>query len=221
MASKNTAGRTKKWLAVIILFGPAFLLVLIGSRSCEHKFMELDDYGLAPGYTFTSVDNKTYTEKDFEGDIILINMIKPECPANCNFSFWYFDHDIYQRIRKNKKKLGSVKLISYVIDNDGNTVDELSSYNDLLNDKIEGYNEDIWMLAGGNCDEVYNITSPELRKEVEKYFKGTDKTSLMILLDKENHYRAVIDGRTESNIRTLKQYLALLQKEYDKKKRNE
>ena len=38
----------------------------------------------------------------------------------------------------------------------------------------------------------------------------------MLLLDKENHLRMVLNGHTEGMVRKMKEHLALLQKEYDK-----
>ena len=58
MAVKSTAGRTKRALAFLILFGPAFILVFIATRGCNHKFKELADYGKAVNYTFTDAEGK-------------------------------------------------------------------------------------------------------------------------------------------------------------------
>lgn len=217
MASKKTAGRTKKWLAIVILFSPAFLLVLIGSRSCEHKFMELDDYGRASDYSFTSITNESFNQDNLEGSILIVNLIKPGCPTECNLSFWHLDKDIYQRIRKNRKKLGKVRLLSIAVDANGNEVDDLKPFADMINDHVEDYDPGVWMLTKGDKDQLYDFSkNDKLRAEVDKYFKNSDVTSLILLIDDKNHYRMVMNGTTESNIRTLKQYMALLQKENDK-----
>ena len=39
---------------------------------------------------------------------------------------------------------------------------------------------------------------------------------LMLLLDRENHLRMVLSGKTEGMIRRMNQHVGLLQKEYDK-----
>jgi hypothetical protein len=39
----------------------------------------------------------------------------------------------------------------------------------------------------------------------------------MLLVDKKNHLRMVLPGKTESTIRTMRDHMALLEKEYDKK----
>jgi hypothetical protein len=38
----------------------------------------------------------------------------------------------------------------------------------------------------------------------------------MILADKTNHVRMVLPAKTESTIRTMKDHIALLEKQYDK-----
>jgi hypothetical protein len=38
----------------------------------------------------------------------------------------------------------------------------------------------------------------------------------MLLLDKKNHLRMVLSGKTEGMIRRMKEHIALLQKQYDK-----
>jgi cytochrome oxidase Cu insertion factor (SCO1/SenC/PrrC family) len=105
---KTFAGRSKVLIAFLLVFGPAFLLVLIGTRGCEHKFKELDDYGLVKSIPFL-IDGKQTTFADFKGDVIVITTLQKTCPEDCAISFWHVDQMIYQHIRKNKrKKLKSV-----------------------------------------------------------------------------------------------------------------
>ncbi|NRA11519.1 MAG: hypothetical protein HRT57_06165, partial [Crocinitomicaceae bacterium] len=83
MASKKTAGRLKVALSFVLLFGPAFLLVLISTRSCTHKFKQLPDLGEVAEYTFTDIDGKKRSFKDFEGEIVLATTLQVSCPNNC------------------------------------------------------------------------------------------------------------------------------------------
>jgi hypothetical protein len=68
MASKYSAGLTKV-VVTLLLIGPAFLLVFISSRGCEHKFKELDDYGKVINYSFEDGDGKHFTSKDFKNEV--------------------------------------------------------------------------------------------------------------------------------------------------------
>jgi hypothetical protein len=55
-----------------------------------------------------------------------------------------------------------------------------------------------------------------LLQEDKKYFGGQAFQELMLLLDKENHLRMVLSGKTEGMVRRMKEHIALLQKQYDK-----
>ena len=52
MEVKSNAGYAKRILAILLVFGPAFILIFIATRSCSHNFKELDDYGVADNYAF-------------------------------------------------------------------------------------------------------------------------------------------------------------------------
>lgn len=223
MASKATAGRLKGILAFLLLFGPAFLLVFIGTRGCDHKFKELDDFGAAVDYKFTDPSGKKYSSKDFEGQIVLITTLQETCPENCSISFWQLNQAIYQHIRKNKnKKLKQVKIISFVTDGEGNPVEDLSVLQKAMTDHVEGYDPEIWLLAAGSAREIYDFerNNESLLKEGDEFYGGQAYQELILLLDKENHLRMVLSGTSEGMIRRMKEHVALLHKQYIKESAN-
>jgi hypothetical protein len=221
MAKKNLAGRIKVALAFLLVFGPAFLLVFISTRGCEHKFKELDDYGKAIEYRITDARGKEYRAKDFQGDIVLVTTLQPTCPSECAVSFWHLNQLIYQHIRKNKrKKMKQVRIISFVTDGHGKDVKDLSVIQQALQDQVEGYDPDIWILASGSSRGIYDFkrNGETLLKKGPNYFGGEAYQELLLLLDKENHLRMVLSGRTEGMVRRMKEHIALLQKQYDKER---
>ena len=219
MAVKSTAGRTKRIIAFLILFGPAFILVFISTRGCDHKFKVLDDYGAAERYEFVDAFGTTRSFKDFDNQVVLINVLQPHCPDSCSISFWHLNQLIYQHVRKNKKKLGSTRMISFVTDGEGNPVKDLSAVNDMLNDQVEGYDPEVWCLASGDPKKLYDFehNGEKLLKEGDQFFGGHAYQELMLLLDRKNHLRMVLSGKSEGMIRRMKEHVALLQKQYDKK----
>ena len=223
MAVKSTAGRTKKWLALFILFGPAFILLFIATRGCNHKFVELDDYGKVVDYTFTDAYGEKHHASDFKEKVVLINTLQPTCPDSCAISFWHLDQLIYQHVRKNKKKLGSVRIISFVTDGEGNPVDDLSSVNDMLYDKVEGYDPEIWLLANGDSRSIFDMrhNDQSLTQTGDEYYGGEAYQELQLLVDTKNHLRMVLKGNSEGMIRRMKEHIALLRKQYDKDRANE
>ena len=219
MATKKSAGRIKVLFAFLLLFGPAFLLILISTRGCEHRFKQLDDYGAAVNYQFTDARGKHYTSKDFEGDIVIITTIQETCPDSCSISFWHVDQMIYQHIRKNsRKKMKQVRLISFATDGLGKPIKNLAVIEQALRDQVEEYDPNVWILASGDVRKIYDFehNGERLLKEGDQYFGGQAFQELMLLLDKKNHLRMVLSGKTEGMIRRMKEHIALLQKQYDK-----
>lgn len=221
MANKNTAGRNKI-VAILVLVLPAFLLVFISTRGCDHKFKELPDYGKAIDYTFEDANGKLYHASDFKGEVILMNTLQTTCPDSCAISMWHLDQLIYQHIRKNKtKKLKKIKLISFITDTEGNAIKDLTKIQKSLEDNIINYDPSIWILAKGNPEEIYDFkhNNQSLLAEGEKYFGGKAFLELMLLIDKQNHLRMVGRGKTEGEIRRMFQHVALLMKQYDKERK--
>lgn len=219
MASKTTAGRKKVLYAFLLLFGPAFLLVFISTRGCEHKFKTLDDFGPVANYSFTDARGKKFTSKDFEGDIVLITTLQETCPDSCSISFWHVNQAIYQHIRANKnKKMKRIRIISFVTDGEGNPLKDLTTLSQSMEDNVLRYDPEVWMLASGNVKEIYDIerNNKSLLEEGEEYFGGQAFQELILLVDKKNHLRMVHSGTSEGMIRRLKEHVALLQKQYDK-----
>lgn len=219
MASKTTAGRKKVIFAFLLLFGPAFLLVFISTRGCEHKFKVLDDFGAAVNYSFTDANGKKYTSKDFEGEIVLITTLQETCPDSCSISFWHMNQAIYQHIKANKKKrMKRVRIISFVTDGQGNPLKDLSTVKQAMEDNVLRYDPEVWMLASGNVKEIYDFerNDKSLLEEGDEYFGGQAFQELVLLLDKKNHLRMVLSGTSEGMIRRMKEHIALLQKQYDK-----
>lgn len=218
MAKQRTAGRTKWIFAFLLLFSPAFILVFIGTRGCSHKFTELDDYGQAIDYQFRDADGKLHTSHDFKDKVVLVSVLQNTCPEDCSISFFHLSQMIYQHVRKNKKKLGSVRIISFVTDGEGNPVNDLSTVKEMMEDNVEAYDPEIWYLAEGDAKQLYDFENNDqkLLEQGEEYYGGEAFQELLLLLDRENHLRMVLSGKTEGMIRRMKEHIALLQKQYDK-----
>lgn len=222
MAKKDTAGRIKVVFAFLLVFGPAFLLVFISTRGCEHKFKVLDDYGKATDYVITDARGRVYKSDDFKGDIILVTTLQPTCPTDCAVSMWHLNQLIYQHIRKNKrKKMKQVRIISFVTDGKGQDFKELTTLQQSLEDNVEGYDPNLWLLVHGNAREIYNFrkNGKSLLQKGKEYYGGESFQELLLLLDKNNHLRMVLSGKTEGMIRRMKEHIALLQKQYDKERK--
>jgi hypothetical protein len=219
MKKKISGVNIRGILATLLVFGPALLLIFIGTRGCEHNFKELDDYGAAVPYSFIDASGKKRTYKEFENTIVIVTTIQESCPDTCSLSFWHLDQIIYQHLRKNKsKKLKQVRLISYVTDGKGNCVKDLKFAQSMLKERVEGYDSTLWILAMGDVKSLYNFKNngKSLLEKGPDYFGGEYFQEIMLLLDKKNHLRMALRGNQEGMIRRMKEHLALLQKQYDK-----
>lgn len=239
MASKNTAGRMKAILAMMLLFGPAILLIIISTRGCEHKFKRLEDFGKGQNYAFTDANGKKYTQNSFKDNIVVVINIQETCPDSCGVSLWNFDRLVYQDIAKRKKEKGGVKIIAFATDIHGNPIDDLSDLQLMLKSEVVEYDPSVWILAKGNARNVFSIvenvsveklakwlTDKEMKIEKgdkdinlltkgDEYYGGESFQELMLLFDKKNHLRMVLNGRSEGMVRKMKEHVAILKKEYD------
>ena len=214
----GSAGRLKGIIVLILLFGPASFLIFISSRGCEHKFVELDDMGKVSNYSFVNADGTQMNEATFKNKVVLFTTLQVTCPNKCAVSFWHLDQLIYQHLRKNKKKLGHVKLVSFVTDSKGNPYSNLNDVEFMLKDQVEKYDSSVWILANGDAKSLYNISrnGENLLMKGNQYFGGEAFQELMLLVDKRNHLRMVLKGNSEGMIRKMKEHIALLDKQYDK-----
>ena len=224
----KTAVRSKKrsLFALTLVFGPALILVFMATRGCYHRFKTLADYGLVSTPSFTVYNHKgkqQLTLQDYQDQIVLINTLQTTCPHNCGLAFFPLTQNIYKDLRTNKrKKLKQVRMLSIVVDSLGNPVSEeaLLDIQDMLRSRVEGYDPEIWQLVSADPKIFYNLTNNGQKLIVKdtKYFGGVSYNELIMLLDKNNHLRMVLNGHTEGMIRKMKEHLALLIKQYDKER---
>ena len=204
----------------MLVFGPAVIFIamtLFMTRSCEHKFETLENYGTITSFNFTDVNGNKRSSLDFKGDIVLISTIQESCPDSCSVLLWNINQTIYQRIWKNRtKKRKQVKILSFVTDDNGNPIKDLSPIEDLLKKIVPNYNPSIWVLAKGDVKSIYDI-----EHNGASLLQGGNKfQELMLLMDKKQCLRMVLSGKKEGHIRRMEQSMALLQKEYDKANSN-
>lgn len=206
--------KVNRLIGFLLVFGPALLLIFIGTRSCEHNFEELEDYGPVTEFEFTDANGVKRNSKEFKDDVVLVNVLQSSCPDSCSVLMWHINQTIYQHVWKNKtKKTKQIRMISFLTDGKGNSVKDLSVINDAINDLTENYDPSIWILATGDVKKIYDLENNGISLIDDK----TNFQELMLLIDKQHHLRMVLSGNVEGQIRRMKQSMALLQKQYDKK----
>lgn len=223
MASKNTAGRMKVIYAFLLLFGPALLLIFLSTRGCKHNFERLDDYGKANSFSFIDSRGKEFTETDFKDEIVLIACLQQSCPDSCSVNFWSFNQMLYQSIRKGQEKSNRVKIITFIVDANGNPVEDLSLVHELIQDKVKDYDPNVWYIASGDVKAAFDWhdRGKSLLQESQKELGKNPYQRMMLLIDESGHLRMIAKNtEIEGTIRTMKNHIALLQKEHDIDKKN-
>jgi cytochrome oxidase Cu insertion factor (SCO1/SenC/PrrC family) len=220
MTNKNMkAGRWKSILMLVLVFGPASLLILISTNKCEHKFEELPFYGALDDFELYLSDGTKLTPENQLGKITLFTTIQATCPNTCALNIPQFNLLLYQHYRKNRKKLGHIQIVSIMTDEDGNPTGNFDEITFLLDDMINDYDPEIWMLASGDPKQIFDVTNNNVRwieQRDDQAFAGKPYLETMMIVDKENNIRLLRRGSDEGNIRDFKQHVALLQKQYDK-----
>lgn len=224
----NAASRSKRKsiLALTLVFGPALFLIFMATRGCDHRFKQLADFGLVQTPTFSVYNHKGKQQlslKDYQDQVVLITTLQTTCPHDCGLAFFPLTQNLYKDLRTNKrKKLKQVRLLSVVVDSLGNPVSEaqLLDIQDMLRTRVEGFDPELWQLVSADPKIFYNLTNngQQLIVKDKKYFGGVSYNELIMLLDKKNHLRMVLNGHTEGMIRKMKEHLALLMKQYDKER---
>ncbi|MEY4572347.1 MAG: hypothetical protein RLZ10_1580, partial [Bacteroidota bacterium] len=108
--------------------------------------------------------------------------------------------------------------ISFVTDGKGNPVKNISTIQQTLASEVEGFDPKLWIVAKGDARSVFDIqhNGQTLLQKGPNYYGGEAFQELMLLVDKQRHLRMVLKGNQEGLIRTMKESLALLLKQYDK-----
>lgn len=216
---KNKAGRLKPLFLILLVFGPASLLVIISLNKCEHKFEELPSYGTIGSYNFYMNDGTLVSDKTQHEKITLFTTIQTTCPQMCAIDIPKINLLIYQHLYKNNKKLGHVKLVSIATDEEGNSIDDIEDVIFMLEDIIPDYDPNIWKVVKGDPQQVYDIESNQINlfhERSDSSFAQKPFLETLMIVDKKNDLRLIRRGNEEGYIRDFKQHLALLQKQYDK-----
>ena len=225
---EQVATRSKKRsiLALSLVFGPALFLIFIATRGCDHRFKQLADYGLVKAPTFSVYNHKGKQQlslQDYQNQVVIITTLQTTCPHQCGLAFFPLTQNLYKDLRTNKrKKLKQVRLLSIVVDSLGRPVSEaeILDIQDMLRSRVEGYDPELWQLVSADPTVFYDLTNNGQKLIVKdaKYFGGVSYNEHIMLLDKKNQVRMVLNGHTEGMIRKMKEHLALLMKQYDKER---
>ncbi len=212
---------------LFLLIGPVVAFYLISSG--DHRFIELPHYGpkewdyrtdgtvdtiyhKIPDFTFVNQFGDTVTEKDFEGDILIVDFFFSTCPTICPVMS---NHMASLQLQLKEEHFSRVKLLSHTVNPDYDTPEILRKYGE---DHEANFNR--WTFLTGNKDEIY-------RQGVKGYLLPAQEDALapggflhseqFVLVDEERHIRGFYDGTDLAEMRRLIKDVKMLLKEYNEK----
>lgn len=215
------------WAFAVLLFGPALLIVVFG-RGCSSQYQELEEYGAVGDFSFTFEDGTLFTQDSLKGKITIFTTYQVSCPDSCGIDLWFMREHLFKKIYNNRKKLPHVQIISIVTDLDGNPIALDDESNFGIQDivvrglkKLE-YNKTIWRLVSGDPAQIYDLEHNGenlFHAKDEKFLSGRVFLECLLLVDEQGQLRFVRYGRSESMIRDFHEGFMLLEKEFEKNRR--
>lgn len=207
----------------IILAFPVVLWILI-TRG-HNRFKELPilgpievsgngdtTYHAVPPFSFTDQSGKTFSSDDLKNKLYVANFFFATCKTVCPKM-----NEQVQRLQSAIKDDTNIRIISFTVDPEADSVQALSAYGEKMN-----ANPAIWHFLTGNKDSIYKIAREGFLvpaaagKTKDDFFHSQD----LILIDEQNHIRGVYDGLDKAEVDTLIDEIKLLEFEFRTKRKS-
>lgn len=224
----------KRILLFAGMFGlPAFFIsIFLMGKTSYHRIPYFGDHNIVqkkvdgkqeydtvfyrvPGYTFRTFDGKDLTEKNFEGDYVLLNIVDSRCPYQCNIDFKAFKYLIYDEVKVNDG-FDNVSIISEFIPETTDTLKELEEF--ITFHEID---TSVWHFVYPDLKQVYNVKldepsgNPTLKKDMINNYPN-QAFSLTLLLDKDRHIRGKYATFYTDEVSRITKEISLLYREEKK-----
>lgn len=151
-------------------------------------------------FSFQNQDNKTITQKDIKGKIVVAEYFFTTCKSICPIM-----NEQMQRVQKAIKGNSNVKILSFTVDPEVDTVEQLKRYANSHN-AVSGQ----WHFLTGKKEDLYTLARKSffVLKPAEAANQGdvgSDfiHTNNFVLVDGKGRIRGYYDGTNEKEISTL------------------
>ena len=218
---KKKAGRSSVWILLTLLFGPA-LVIIVFSKGCSNNFKELDKYGEIPHFELVTMEGERINNASLKGKITIFTTIQNTCPDSCGIDLWFVKEQLFKRIYTNPKKLKHVQIVSVVTDTQGNGVAPDELLIERLTQVVKDYDPKIWKIAAGSPESIFNFEHNGINlftQSDEGFLGGRMFLESLLLIDEEGNLRFVRYGKGEGMVRDFHDGFLLLQKEFERKRR--
>ena len=167
---------------------PVYQPAMIDPKLVDESIQFVKKYHTIAPFTMTNQNGQTITEKDYENKVYVADFFFTTCPSICPI----MTKNMFSLQEKLKTKYPEVKLLSYSVTPEIDTIDQLKRY--AVENKVD---DKIWNLVTGDKKEIY-ILARKSYLVVQNDGNGGPHdmihTENFVLIDKENRIRGYYDG---------------------------
>ena len=167
---------------------PVYQPAMIDPKLVDESIQFVKKYHTIAPFTMTNQNGQTITEKDYENKVYVADFFFTTCPSICPI----MTKNMFSLQEKLKTKYPEVKLLSYSVTTEIDTIEQLKRY--AIENKVD---DKIWNLVTGDKKEIYTLARKSYLVVQNDGNGGPHDmihTENFVLIDKENRIRGYYDG---------------------------
>lgn len=167
---------------------PVYQPAMIDPKLVDESIQFVKKYHTIAPFTMTNQNGQTITEKDYENKVYVADFFFTTCPSICPI----MTKNMFSLQEKLKTKYPEVKLLSYSVNPEIDTIEQLKRY--AIENKVD---DKIWNLVTGDKKEIYTLARKSYLVVQNDGNGGPHDmihTENFVLIDKENRIRGYYDG---------------------------
>ena len=167
---------------------PVYQPAMIDPKLVDESIQFIKKYHTIAPFTMTNQNGQTITEKDYENKVYVADFFFTTCPSICPI----MTKNMFSLQEKLKTKYPEVKLLSYSVTPEIDTIEQLKRY--AIENKVD---DKIWNLVTGDKKEIYTLARKSYLVVQNDGNGGPHDmihTENFVLIDKENRIRGYYDG---------------------------
>ena len=169
---------------------PVYQPAMIDPKLVDESIQFVKKYHTIAPFTMINQNGQTITEKDYENKVYVADFFFTTCPSICPI----MTKNMFSLQEKLKTKYPEVKLLSYSVTPEIDTIEQLKRY--AIENKVD---DKIWNLVTGDKKEIYTLARKSYLVVQNDGNGGPHDmihTENFVLIDKENRIRVTMMGQT-------------------------
>ena len=167
---------------------PVYQPAMIDPKLVDESIQFVKKYHTIAPFTMTNQNGQTITEKDYENKVYVADFFFTTCQSICPI----MTKNMFSLQEKLKTKYPEVKLLSYSVTPEIDTIEQLKRY--AIENKVD---DKIWNLVTGDKKEIYTLARKSYLVVQNDGNGGPHDmihTENFVLIDEENRIRGYYDG---------------------------